>query len=234
MTEITNNLNQVQQVTNPSQAKTDRKALIDNFDTFLKLLTTQLKYQDPSEPMDTNEFTHQIVMFSQAEQALATNEKLKKLIDLQAGSQLDNLVSYLGNEVEAKGDAALLNNSFMVFAYDLPEAAREVSVSILDSTGTVVYTQSGSTTAGRHEIQWDGVNSITNLKEPDGTYRVAITAVNPKGNTIENIGTRTIGVVTAVEGTGQDLTLSLNGRVPVTVDDIVAVRHLPGSVKVKN
>ena len=56
------------------------KQLSGNFSTFLNLLTTQLKNQDPTSPMDTNQFTQQLVMYSQVEQQIQSNSNLKTLI----------------------------------------------------------------------------------------------------------------------------------------------------------
>ena len=62
---------------------TSGASLAETFDTLLTLLTTQLQYQDPLDPMDTNEFTSQLVEFTGVEQAISTNKKLDQLISLQ-------------------------------------------------------------------------------------------------------------------------------------------------------
>src|SRR5262252_7667572 len=79
-----------------SQATSAQKTLSGNFDTFLTLLTTQLKNQDPLSPMDSNQFTQQLVQFSQVEQQINSNKNLESLIALTKSQSATNAVSYLG------------------------------------------------------------------------------------------------------------------------------------------
>src|ERR1044071_167408 len=85
-----------------------RARLAENFDTFLSLLTTQLKNQDPLSPLDSNQFTQQIVQMTGVEQQLATNDLLKKLV-ANTGSGVATAVSLIGKEVRAVGDASTLS-----------------------------------------------------------------------------------------------------------------------------
>src|ERR1700686_3335504 len=73
--------------------------LAGNFDTFLKLLTTQLQNQDPLSPMDSNQFTQELVQFSQVEQQINTNTSLASLIALTKTQSSANAVSYLGKTI---------------------------------------------------------------------------------------------------------------------------------------
>src|ERR1700742_4679470 len=75
------------------------KQLAGNFDTFLTLLTTQLQNQDPMNPMDSNQFTQQLVEFSQVEQQIDTNDNLKSLISLGQSRSTADAVGYLGKAV---------------------------------------------------------------------------------------------------------------------------------------
>src|ERR1044071_1210572 len=79
-----------------SQAGSAQKTLASNFDTFLSLLTTQLKNQDPMSPMDSNQFTQQLVQFSQVEQQINSNKNLESLIALTKSQTTTAAVSYLG------------------------------------------------------------------------------------------------------------------------------------------
>ena len=89
---------------------TDSASLAETFDTFLTLLTTQLQYQDPLDPMDTNEFTSQLVEFTSVEQAMATNKKLDSLIALQNSMQINDAVGYIGKTVGADGIILMLQD----------------------------------------------------------------------------------------------------------------------------
>ena len=67
----------------PTTSVANKATLAQNFDTFLTLLTTQLKNQNPLEPLDTNQFTSQLVQFAQVEQQLKSNDQLATLVSLQ-------------------------------------------------------------------------------------------------------------------------------------------------------
>ena len=82
-----------------SSSSTARTSLATNFQTFLTLLTTQLQNQDPTSPMDSNQFTQQLVMYSQVEQQLSTNDKLDSLIALGSSQSTNLAMSYLGKNV---------------------------------------------------------------------------------------------------------------------------------------
>jgi flagellar basal-body rod modification protein FlgD len=75
-----------------SAAAKDRIGLADDFDSFLQLLTTQLKNQDPLAPLDANQFTQQLVQFSAVEQAIKTNDALGQLLSVMRGDQIDGSV----------------------------------------------------------------------------------------------------------------------------------------------
>ncbi|MCA0320949.1 MAG: hypothetical protein LCH88_23105 [Proteobacteria bacterium] len=82
-----------------STTSTAGARLSNNFDTFLQLLTTQLKNQDPTQPMDANQFTQQLVQYSQVEQQIATNSKLDNMIAAFTGNQTTASLGYLGKTV---------------------------------------------------------------------------------------------------------------------------------------
>ena len=89
------------QASSSAGSKTDQALanLDDTYNNFLQLLTKQLQNQDPLNPMDTAQFTQQLVGFSQVEQQIASNKSLEKLIALQSSTNAFGAVSFLGNEV---------------------------------------------------------------------------------------------------------------------------------------
>src|SRR4029079_13178737 len=88
------------------------KQLSGNFSTFLTLLTTQLKNQDPTSPMDSNQFTQQLVMYSQVEQQISTNDNLKTLITQGTSNASAMTAGYLGKKVSVlNGNASLPGGS---------------------------------------------------------------------------------------------------------------------------
>src|SRR6187402_3586399 len=79
-----------------SSAGTDKTTLADNFQTFLTLLTTQLKNQNPLDPLDTNQFTQQLVQFAQVEQQLKQNDQLSTIIGIEKAAQSSVALAYVG------------------------------------------------------------------------------------------------------------------------------------------
>src|SRR3954447_12628807 len=93
----------------------DAGTLASNFTTFLTLLTTQLKNQNPLEPLDTNQFTAQLVQFTGVEQQLKTNEFLETLMLAGQNTAKSDAVSYIGKQVTASGKTGELTNEKAVF-----------------------------------------------------------------------------------------------------------------------
>src|SRR5689334_12301051 len=114
--------------TSPSQAAAAQAALSTDEQNFLKLLTTQLQNQDPTNPLDTNQMTQQIAMLSQVEQQVNTNKNLEQLVTLMSSTQYNSIVSYIGKQIEAPGNAGALQNGHALFAYYLQGAADHTNI----------------------------------------------------------------------------------------------------------
>src|SRR6185312_7829343 len=122
-----------------SAADDSKKQLSANFDTFLTLLTTQLKNQDPLSPMDSNHFTQQLVQFSQVEQQINANKNLESLIALTKSRSAADAVSYLGKTLTlTDGNAALMNGQAK-WAYTLDTDAATTTLTVLGAKGHVVF-----------------------------------------------------------------------------------------------
>src|SRR3546814_604550 len=137
---------------------TDSASLADTFDTFLTLLTTQLKHQDPLNPMDTNEFTSQLVEFTNVEQAMLTNKKLDSLLAMQTDMQLNDAVGYIHKKVGADGIILMLEDGESTITYDLGANAAETNILIIDEEGNTVRTPEGDTEVGHHANVGDGID----------------------------------------------------------------------------
>lgn len=196
-----------------------------DFDSFLLLLTTQLRNQDPTQPLDTNQFTQQIAMLSNVEQTININSNLEKLIGLANSSQLNSVAGYIGKRAEADGTQGVLNQGRAVFVYDLAKAAAQTEITISDPLGRVVFSGDGSTYAGRNEVIWDGVNQFTGEELPDGPYRFMVKAKDSGGQEIEAT-TFTSGRVTAANLEDGKVTLSLGDEITLPLDKILSVREL--------
>jgi flagellar basal-body rod modification protein FlgD len=207
---------QTQQQTQ-TQSGTDQTGLNENFDQFLRLLTTQLQNQDPLEPMDTKDFTNQLVQFSSVEQQIKTNSNLESLLSLQTLNMTALGVSFIGKEVQVQGtDFASDGASSSEISYVLPDTAAKGTISILDKDGNVVYTQPSETEAGRHDFVWDGKDTEGN-PVPAGTYTLKIGALTDT-NAALNVTTFVPGHVDGLEsGDDGNLLLLINGgKFPIT------------------
>lgn len=190
-----------------SQLSTTR--LAENFDTFLTLLTEQLKNQDPLEPLKTNEFTQQLVQFSNVEQSIAQNRSLETLVALTQASVTGSAVSFLGRDVEAVGNIANLKDGEATWAYGIARQAHTVTLTVRDAGGGIVYETEGEAEAGLHTLEWDGTDN-SGQQLPDGYYTLSIEALDTADNTITT-QTRVTGRVTGIDFSGSEPILTVNG-----------------------
>lgn len=206
-----------------TSAEASQTQLSGDINFFLKMLTTQLKNQDPTAPLDTNQFTQQIAQYSGVQQQVSTNANLEKLLAANKQSSLTTAVGYIGREVETKGNTGVVAGGQGAFSYILPATAASADITIANSAGVTVFTGKGDLKAGRNIVVWDGVNTTTGKKEADGLYTIKVVAedVNKKPMTVE---TRAVGIVSGVESDGKGGTLLAVGNSKINFDDVLAVR----------
>ena len=184
-----------------SSTAVDRASIAGNFDTFLQLLTTQLRNQNPLDPLDTNQFTQQLVQYSQVEQQLKTNDYLSALVTANANSAQVGAVSYIGKTITASGTRSELVNNKATWNFDLAANAN-VTATIKDANGNIVYTEKGAMKSGSGQFVWDGTTS-TGSRAPAGTYTIQMQALDGEGKAV-TITTETTGTVTGVDFTGTE------------------------------
>jgi flagellar basal-body rod modification protein FlgD len=173
-----------QQKAQQTTQQTSRTALSQNFDTFLTLLTSQLKNQDPLSPVDSNEFTQQLVQYSQVEQQIQTNDMLTKLSDQQKATASTAALSYLGRTATIASNATTLSDGQASWTYTLGAAASSTTLSVVDASGREVFRTSGTSKAGENAFVWDGMRT-GGSPAADGTYRLVVNAVDGAGKTID-------------------------------------------------
>ncbi len=203
-----------------SGLSTDRNTIAGNFDTFLSLLTTQLKNQNPLDPLDTNQFTSQLVQFSSVEQQLKTNSFLSAMVQSAQNAQNNAAVSYIGKQITSTGVDSDLKNGGATWSFNLPSAAN-VTVSIKDAGGNQVYSETGALKAGQGQFNWDGVGTDGTTR-PDGTYSITIAARTSQGAYVA-ASTETTGTVTGVDLSGAQPGLIVGTRT-INMSDITSVR----------
>jgi flagellar basal-body rod modification protein FlgD len=207
-----------------SSATRAQSQIAGNFQTFLKLLTTQLQYQDPMSPMDSNEFTAQLVQFAGVEQSIATNKNLENLVNFALANATSAAVGYLGREVTAGGETATLGSEGAHWSYTLPRAAASNNITIVDTAGKVIYKGQGAVTQGEHTFAWDGRTS-TGQAAPPGSYKILIAAKDPGGNDIA-VAPQVKGVVSSVDIEGGTPMLNVGG-VKLKLADVISVGAAP-------
>lgn len=207
-----------------TQSSNSQVKLQEELNRFLNLLVTQLKHQDPLDPMDASEFTSQLVQFASVEQQIYQNSNLEKLLQLQQSSHVASMVSYLGTTVEAAGTTMPLVDGRAEFSYSTTRAASEVTVIIRDSSGSTVYSVAGETDTGVHKFVWDG-KSAGGLENPDGAYTVTVTGLDRDGNIID-VAHRVTGKVTGVSSEDGEFSLYM-GDVAISMDDVISIRETP-------
>jgi flagellar basal-body rod modification protein FlgD len=198
------------------------KQLSSNFSTFLTLLTTQLKNQDPTSPMDSNQFTQQLVMYSQVEQQIDTNDNLKTLITQGTSNAASMTTSYLGKKVSVTNGQASLTNGSATWTYNLKTLAATTQLTVADANGKTVYAGTGGTAAGNNTFTWDGKDTNGN-QLPDGPYKLTVTAADSAGNTVSNTVV-SVGTVTQIDMTGTTPQLIV-GNMEIGLGDIATVTN---------
>ncbi len=186
-----------------------KTTLAKNFDTFLTLLTTQLKNQNPLEPLDTNQFTQQLVQFAQVEQQINMNEQMATLISVQKATQTSAALGFLGSTVTVDGATAKLKNGQAGWSLN-PTAQSVATINIRDKTGAVVFSENRNLTAGNQSYVWNGRNA-SGQQLPDGDYTIAVTAKDQAGKDV-SISTEVQGVVDSVDLTQDPPLLFVGGQ----------------------
>lgn len=204
-----------------SSASRAGSKLADDFNTFLTLLTTQLQNQDPLEPLDSNQFTEQLVQFTAVEQSIETNQNLESLVALTQAGITGSAVGYIGQEVIAIGNTLELEEGGEIeWAYAMDQVAASSTLVVSDQTGKIVFTAPGELSSGRHDFVWDGKDNAGN-DLPAGLYSVEVTALDSAGSAIP-VATSISGIVTSVTLAGDQPVLSFGG-VSASLSDILSV-----------
>ncbi len=167
-----------------AQTGASRTRLSDNYDTFLVLLTAQLQNQDPLAPMDSTQFTQQLVQFSQVEQQIRTNEQLESLVGHYTAASAGTALSYLGRDALIESDSTALVDGAASWGYTLGTAAAgPVTLTVKDARGATVFETTGDRSQGSHLFNWDGRNAQGVAVAP-GTYRLVVGATDSEGEGI--------------------------------------------------
>ena len=197
-----------------------RATIAQNFDTFLQLLTTQLRNQNPLDPLDTNQFTQQLVQFSGVEQQLKTNDFLEAMMLSTQNANNSQAVSYIGKMVTASGVRTELADGAATWHFAVDQDA-SITATVKDADGNTVFTKAGTVNKGESVFNWDGIGTDGKQK-PDGTYSVQIEARDSEGNLV-SVATEMTGEVTGIDFSGSEPVLIVGGA-RVNLSSVLSVR----------
>ncbi len=203
---------------------TSKATMADSTETFLALMTAQLKNQDPLQPVDSSQFTQQIVQMTGVEQQLLTNDLLAALVGMNDGG-LSSSVGMIGKDVTTQSAAGQLTDGKVKFDFTLPRSAATLKLEVVNASGVTVATLDPADLNGKgaHAVTWDGKNSAGGKQPDGGLYTLKVTAADAAGGAIASTGTSTAtGRATAVSQENGVNVVTVNGRkIPIT--DIISI-----------
>lgn len=195
-------------------------ALSADFNTFLKLLTAQLRNQDPLNPSDSTEFVAQLAQFSGVEQQVQTNSKLNSILEALSATSTGALAEWLGREVRAPTATSFSGDPVEVFPPAAPADATNAVLVVRDAAGAVVAEVPFA--PGAASVTWTGQKSGGGVAEP-GDYRFEARFGLPADTTETSDAEVFSKVIEARRENGVAI-LTVGGGVSVRADDVTAVR----------
>ncbi|HOV99665.1 MAG: flagellar hook capping protein [Bacteroidetes bacterium] len=214
------------QTSSASSSATNSSSALGKED-FLNLLITQLKYQDPLNPLDGTEFAAQLAQFSSLEQLTNVNSNLEQFLstNIAMSNSINNALAatFIGKEVRASTDSFKYSGENSVnFGYELASSAASVSIKIYDKSGTLVKTISGSTKSGNNSYEWDGVGD-NGLKVASGTYSYTIEASDSGGTSLQ-VSPYIYGIVTGVRFKSDGTVFVIDGM-EISLSNITEIKE---------
>ncbi len=189
-------------------------SLSSNFTDFLNMLMTQLQNQDPTSPMDTNQFTSELVQFTSVEQQINTNSSLTQLIQYTQDGTMLQSAQMVGKQVAVTANQLALQNGRAGLQYTAASAG-PVVITVTDASGNVLDQQTTQASQGSNSWSWNGqTGSGTQL--PDGTYNVSVT----EGGSA--LPFAVVGTASGVQNASSGLSLQL-GALSVPFSSLVSV-----------
>jgi flagellar basal-body rod modification protein FlgD len=193
----------------PSAPSSALTKLTNDSNTFLKLLTTQMQNQDPLKPMDTSEYTQQLVQFSQVEQSIQQNQSLKDILAKLSSNDLSNAAALIGHVASFDSSiAGLASTGGTTWRFTADRMPQSLVATISDADGNTIATQPVDPASG--QVSWDGLDSH-GTRAPSGTYTLALSASDAAGSNIP-VTIAAEGMVSEVSVEKGQITLLANGQ----------------------
>lgn len=192
-------------------------------DSFLKLLTTQLQYQDPLNPMENSEFVAQLAQFSSLEQLQGLSDGMESLYMVNMSMNNASMTNLIGKDVLASGDTFHYDgaDSLNFLEYEAASSATSGKLTITDSDGKVVFSDDLSAIAsGAGVYSWDG-KDLNGAVCPEGDYTFSITATDADGAEVE-IAEQVSGTIDGMDLSSGSPMLTIDG-IPVELSSILSI-----------
>jgi flagellar basal-body rod modification protein FlgD len=205
-----------------SNTSADAASFGGDYNTFLNLLTAQIKNQDPLSPMDTTQWTNQLVQYSSVEQQIKANGYLESIANgTSSANAMTSAVSYIGKTIGTSEDTATLKaGGSATWNYDLGSDATTATLTVKDTNGDTVWSGAADDlTSGSHSFSWDGKDSTGNAVGA-GDYTLSISAANSAGTIDASVGLS--GTVTSAETEDGSVVLKV-GNSSVALDSVTSV-----------
>lgn len=206
--------------TTSASTGTSTAALTSDFQTFLKLMTTQLQEQDPLSPMDSTEYLSQLASFSTVEQQTLTNKYLESLNLSMGALGMVQVASWVGNEARAAMPALVEGGADITLSPQVAEGADRAVLVVKDAEGTVVSRVDLPVAGG--DFTWSP-QDMTGTDLPDGLYTLSVENYTD-GEQGEDTAVELYGRITEVQGISGDMELVFEGGRKVSVSDVTAIR----------
>ena len=191
-----------------------------NQSDFLKLMTTQLNNQDPTQPADSSQMLAQMAQLSTVSGIQDMQTSLKQLVNTMMASQTTQAAALVGHQVVAPGSTATLSSNGLSGAVDLTQDTNQLAVGIYDSAGQLVKQMDlGAQSKGTVPFSWDGIMD-NGTAAPNGLYQIKAMA-NANGSA-EAMGTYVASKVDSVtvDSASQNITLNTSGGDAIKISDI--------------
>ena len=204
----------------PATAVKPKSVISSDFETFLQMLTTQARYQDPLEPIDSSEYSAQLAQFSMVEQQVLSNDLLTALSAQLSGGGISQIASWIGMEARTTAPAEFNGTPITVLPTPAAGADRAELVTY-NAQGAEV--QRGLIPVSDEPVQWAGVSS-TGAAFPSGNYSFKVESFKA-GELINETEAATYSRITEARIEEGATHLILAGGSKISTTDVTALRE---------
>ncbi|MEP1767166.1 MAG: flagellar hook capping FlgD N-terminal domain-containing protein [Sulfitobacter sp.] len=195
--------------------------LSTDFETFIKMLTTQAKYQDPLEPLDSSEYASQLAQFSMVEQQVLSNDLLTALANQLSSSTMGQMAGWIGMEARTT-EPVQFDGAPITVLPTPPAGAETLELVVYNTQGLEV--DRDAVPVSSEPISWEGVGP-TGQTLASGLYHFKVEATGVGGSSLETTQAETYARIVEVQNLGTEAQVIFAGGSEATASDITALRE---------